>query len=139
MTERALQAVLGCVAAFHIVLGALALFAPGTFFDEIGRYGVENSHYVGDVGAFYLAFGVILAFTIARPAWRAPLLWLGAVWYGLHAFNHVFDANEARSEARGWAETLLLAFGAFGAGWLAWVAERFEGGDRETGDRSSGA
>ena len=21
-------------------------------------------------------------------AWRAPLLWLGALWYGFHAINH---------------------------------------------------
>jgi hypothetical protein len=131
MTERALQAVLAVVAAYHVVLGGLALLAPGTFFDEIGRYGIENSHYVGDVGVFYLAFGIALAFTIARPSWRAPLLWLAAVWYGLHAINHLLDTGEARSEARGWADTLLIAFGAGAAAWLARVSERFEGeGDR---------
>lgn len=124
MSERALQAVLAIVAAYHVVMGALALMAPDTFFEEIGRYGVENSHYVGDVGAFFLAFGVAAGIAVARPSWRAPLLWLGAVWYGAHALNHAFDTDEARSEGRGWADTLLLAFGAFGAAWLARVAER---------------
>ena len=54
-----------------------------------------------------------------RPAWRAPLLWLGALWYGFHAINHAFDTGEAKSEARGWTDTLLIAFGALGArpGW----------------------
>ena len=51
-----------------------------------------------------------------RPAWRAPLLWLGALWYGFHAINHAFDTGEAKSEARGWSDTLLIAFGARGVG-----------------------
>jgi hypothetical protein len=123
MSERALQAVLAVIAAYHVVMGALALLAPGTFFEEIGAYGIENSHYVGDVGAFFLAFGVAIGVAVARPAWRAPLLWLGAAWYGFHAINHAFDTDEARSEGRGWVDTLLIAFGAVAAGWLARVSE----------------
>lgn len=124
MTEKVLKAVLALVAAYHVVTGALALVAPDTFFEDIGRYGVENSHYVGDVGAFILAFGLALGVAVVRPSWRAPLLWLGALWYGLHALNHAFDTGEARSEGRGWADTLLIAFGAFVSAWLARVAER---------------
>ena len=78
--------------------GLLALVAPDTFFDQIGHYGVENSHYVGDVGAFYLASGVALAISVVRPAWRAPLLWLGALWYGFHAINH--PSTPVRRRAR---------------------------------------
>ena len=103
MTEPALRAVLAVAAAYQIVSGALALLAPGTFFDEIGRYGIENSHYVGDVGAFTLAAGIALAVCVVRPSWRAPILWTGAFWFGLHALNHAFDTGEARSDARGWA------------------------------------
>jgi hypothetical protein len=124
VTERALRAVLAVISAYHVAMGALALLAPGTFFDEIGAYGVENSHYVGDVGAFFLAFGVAIGIAVVRPGWRAPLLWLGALWYGFHALNHAFDTDEARSEGRGWADTLLLAFGAAGAAWLARRSER---------------
>lgn len=124
MNEGALRAVLATIAAYHVAMGALALFAPGTFFDEIGAYGVENSHYVGDVGAFFLAFGVAVGIAVVRPSWRAPLLWLGALWYGFHALNHAFDTDEARSEGRGWADTLLIAFGAVAAAWLARVSER---------------
>jgi hypothetical protein len=124
VTERALQAVLGFIAAYHVVLGTMQLLAPGTFFDEIGNYGIENSHYVGDVGAFTLAFGIAVGIAVVRPAWRAPILWLGALWYGLHAINHAFDTDEARSEARGWSDTLLIAFGALASAWLARVSER---------------
>ena len=102
----------------------MQLLAPGTFFEEIGDYGIENSHYIGDVGAFTLAFGVALAIAAWRPAWRAPLLWLGALWYGFHAINHAFDTGEAKSEGRGWSDTLLIAFGALAAAWLARVSER---------------
>lgn len=131
MTERALKAVLALIAAYHVVTGAMALFAPDTFFEQIGNYGVENSHYVGDVGAFILAFGIATGIAVVRPAWRAPLLWLGALWYGLHAFNHAFDTGEARSEGRGWADTLLIAFGGLASAWLARVAERLNGQSSE--------
>jgi hypothetical protein len=132
MTERALRAVLALVAAYHVVTGALALIAPDIFFDEIGRYGVENSHYVGDVGAFVLAFGIALGIAVVRSSWRAPLLWLGALWYGFHAINHAFDTGEARSEGRGWADTLSIAFGAVAAAWLARVSERLRPVDLAT-------
>jgi hypothetical protein len=129
MSERVLRIVLGVIAAYHVVTGGLALLAPDTFFDEIGMYGVENSHYVGDVGAFILAFGVALAIAVVRPAWRAPLLWLGALWYGFHAINHAFDTGEARSEERGWGDTVLIALGGVLSAWLARVSERL--GERD--------
>ncbi len=122
--ERALRAILAFVAAFHIVTGSIALLAPDTYFNQIGHYGLENAHYVGDVGAFTLAFGVAVGIAVIRPAWRAPLLWLGALWYGVHAVNHAFDSDEAKSEARGWTDTALLAFGCLLSAWLARVSER---------------
>jgi hypothetical protein len=95
ISERALKAVLGFIAAYHVAVGLLALIAPDTFFEQIGHYGIENSHYVGDVGAFMLAFGVAVGIAVVRPSWRAPVLWLGALWYGFHAINHAFDTGEA--------------------------------------------
>jgi hypothetical protein len=130
MTEGTLKAVLLATAAFHVITGLLALIAPGTFFDEIGRYGVENSHYVGDVGAFYLAAGFGVAVAAYRSEWRVPILLVGAVWYGLHALNHLFDVGEARSDTRGWADTLLIALAAAGSVYLAGVAAHL---DRERG------
>jgi hypothetical protein len=126
MSEGVLKAVLVVVCAYHVVTGAIALLAPGTFFEQIGTYGIENSHYVGDVGAFILAFGVAAGVAVVRPSWRAPILWLGALWYGFHAINHAFDTGEAKSDGRGWGDTLLIAFGAVGAAWLARVSERLE-------------
>jgi hypothetical protein len=126
MSEGALKAILLVVAIYHVVIGGLALLAPDTFFEEIGSYGIQNSHYVGDVGAFFLAFGLAAGIAAFRPSWRASIFWVGAIWYALHAVNHAFDIGEAESEGRGWSDTLLVAFGAFGAAWLARVSERFE-------------
>lgn len=122
LSERALRFVLIVIGAYHVLQGALALIDPGTFFDQIGKYGVENDHYIGDVGAFTLAVGVALLIAVRRPAWRVPILGFMAIWYGLHALNHAFDMGEARSDARGLFDTAALAFGAAVIGWLAWVA-----------------
>jgi hypothetical protein len=124
LDERTLRVVLLALGVFHVVEGAWQLLAPGSFFDEIGLYGTENTHYVGDVGSFVLAFGVGLLLAAGRPTWRAPLLAVGALWYGLHAVNHLFDIDEARSDARGIADTVLLAIGAGLLAWLAGVSER---------------
>jgi hypothetical protein len=136
ITERALKVVLVLVGIYHVAQGALALIDPGTFFDEIGRYGVENDHYVGDNGAFVLAFGIAVLVAVSRPAWRGPVLALGALWYGLHAINHAFDVGEARSDARGIADTVALAVGAVFSAYLAWVAARLEAG-RPVGEERS--
>lgn len=129
MTEKSLKAVLAVIAIYHVITGGLALVAPDTFFGQIGHYGLENSHYVGDVGAFMLAFGVAVGIAVVRPAWRAPILWLGAFWYGFHAINHAFDTGEAKSEERGWGDTLAIAFGAVASAWLARVSERLNAGN----------
>ena len=127
MNERNLEVVLWVIVAYHVATGLLAMLAPATFFDEIGNYGAENTHYVGDVGSFILAYGIAVAVSIRIPSWRVPVLWVGALWYGLHAVNHVFDTGQARSDARGWTDTLLLAFGGVLFAYFAQVAARLNG------------
>jgi hypothetical protein len=124
LSERELRWALLFPALFLLVTGVMALVAPDTFFDQIGKYGVENSHYVGDVGAFQLAAGIGIAAAIWRPAWRAPLLWVGFFWFELHALNHLFDIEQARSDARGILDTVLLALGGIGSAYLAIASER---------------
>jgi hypothetical protein len=126
LTERTLRWTLIATAIYHVVTGLLAMVAPDTFFDDIGKYGIENSHYVGDVGAFVLAGGIGLLIAAFRPSWRVPVLGLFAIWYGLHAINHVFDTDEARSAARGWVDTALIAFGSAFSAYLAWVSSKLQ-------------
>jgi hypothetical protein len=123
--ESTLRTIVIALGVFHVALGLLELLAPGTFFDEIGRYGAENLHYVGDVGAFTTGYGAALLLAAGRPTWWAPVLALGAIWYALHALNHLFDIDEnGISEARGILDTVLIAVGAALLAWLAHVADR---------------
>jgi uncharacterized membrane protein len=104
------------------LLGGIAEFvAPAWFYEQIGTYPPRNLHYVGDVGAFSLAYGAALLAAAWRPAWRVPLLVVGAGWFALHALNHAFDTDEARSTARGVLDTVLLAVGAALYALLAWL------------------
>ena len=124
LTESTLRTTVGALGAFHVLEGLYMLLAPGSFYSRIGTYGAENTHYVGDVGSFILAYGIAVAISIRIPSWRVPVLWVGALWYGLHAVNHVFDTGQARSDARGWTDTLLLAFGGVLFAYFAQVAAR---------------
>jgi Domain of unknown function (DUF4345) len=124
VTERLLWWFLVISGLFHVALGLFQLLDPGTFFEEVGGYGAENTHYVGDVGAFTLTAGIVLLLAARHPAWRVPVLTLTAIWYGLHAINHAFDVGEARTEARGWLDTGLIALGALVSAYLAWGASR---------------
>jgi hypothetical protein len=126
ISERAMRAVLVVLGVLNAASGALALIAPDTFFDQVGRYGAENSHYVGDVGAFVLAFGVAVLVAVRHPSWRVPVLALGALWYALHALNHAFDVGQARSDARGIFDTVYIGIGALLFAYLVWAAVRLE-------------
>jgi hypothetical protein len=100
--------------------------APGTFFEEIGNFGVRNDHYIGDLASVNLAIGAGLVIAAQRPSWRVPVLWVAALWYALHALNHLADIGEADTELRGVVTTVLLAAGAAALGWLAVQAGRGE-------------
>jgi hypothetical protein len=127
--ESTIRAAVIALGVFHVALGLLMLLAPGTFFEEIGNYGAENLHYVGDAGAFTTAYGLALLIAAGRPSWWAPILALGAIWYALHAVNHLFDIDEnGISEARGILDTVLIALAAGLLAWLARAADRLEAG-----------
>ena len=109
---------------YGVVTGAWSLFAPASFYEEIALYGAENSHFLGDLGSFSLPFGVMMLLAVRRPSWQLPMLILGAAWFGVHALNHFFDIDEARTDARGTSDALLLLGGALIQGYLAWRASR---------------
>jgi hypothetical protein len=126
VSERALRLTLYVVAAYQLALGLLMAFAPGTFFDKFGEYGVENDHYIGDIAAFTIAAGIGLVLAARRPSWRVPLLAVGAIWYGLHALNHLTDIGQASSDARGVLDTVVLGLSALGSAYLARESARLE-------------
>jgi hypothetical protein len=92
---RAVPAGVAALAVTNLVLGLWMAFSPRSFYDAIGPFGPYNDHYVRDVATWYLAFGGALAVAVRRPSWRAPLLGLAVLQYGLHTVNHLVDIGDA--------------------------------------------
>ncbi len=129
MSEQSLRIGLFVFGGINLALGLVMMLAPGFFFDNIGTYGLRNDHFIGDLGSFHIAAGAGLLYSIRRPSWRAPLLYVSAAWYALHAINHLFDIGEDNEgDGRGIADTVLLAVGAAALYYLARAADRGEPG-----------
>jgi uncharacterized membrane protein len=120
---RNLLLVLG---AYHLGLGLLMVFAPGTFFEEIAAYGVQNDHYIRDNATMYLAFGIAGLAALRLPSWRFPVLAVFALQAGLHAINHLYDIGRAHPKRDGPIDFVLVGLSAAVLGWLAWRAARAE-------------
>jgi hypothetical protein len=117
-TVRALPALLVAFAAIQLVTGVFLWIFPGTFYEEIGPYGVRNDHYMGDLASFYLALGAATLVAVKRQSWRVPVIALALVQNVLHAINHLIDWGETDPESLsiGAAVTLVVT-----SGLVAWV------------------
>lgn len=124
MSERALQISVAAVAAVNLAIGLYAGIAPGSFYDEIATYGAENGHFLGDIASAYLGIGVALVVAIYRPSWRVPVLVATALFWAIHALNHLGDIDEASSDAKGISDTILIAVGAAAIAYLGRIASR---------------
>jgi hypothetical protein len=126
MTEERLRAILLVLAVYHLLLGALMFFAPGAFYDTLGKFPPENHHYIKDVATFYLALGAVFLVSVRRRSWRTPVLVFAALEYALHAVNHLVDVQKAGSDAVGWFDFFALAAIALVLAALASIAWRVQ-------------
>jgi len=124
MQRIALRPVLALLGVYHLLLGAVMVIAPRTFFDEIAHYGVYNDHYIRDVATFYLALGGCLLVAVGRASWQVPLLTFALVQYALHVLNHVWDVADAEPAWIGPANLVSLALIAVLIGWLVRASPR---------------
>jgi len=124
MQRLALRPVLVLLGAYHLLIGAVMVLAPRTFFDEIAHYGVYNDHYIRDVATFYLALGGCLLVAVARPTWQVPLLTFALVQYALHVLNHLWDVADGDPSWIGPANVVSLALIALVIGWLVRASPR---------------
>jgi hypothetical protein len=106
-------------AAYQFAIAATMVFAPHTFFTDIGPFGVQNDHYLRDTATFNLAFGVALAIAYLRPSWRTPVLSCVALQFALHALNHLADIGAAHPYWLGPADFISLALATLVLIWLA--------------------
>jgi hypothetical protein len=61
-------------------------------------FGPFNPHFVRDIGCAYATIGAALALAASRPAWRAPLALVAAIFFGAHALLHAFDTARGAVE-----------------------------------------
>ncbi len=116
-----LRGLLWALALSAAVPGAWATVAPRGFYADfpgptqwVALLPPFSAHLVADVGAFYLAFGALLAWAAARPdpALVRPVAGAWALFNALHTGWHVahldgFGAADAIGQTAGFA--LLLA------------------------------
>ena len=87
--------VLVVVGVTQLATGAMAFFAPGTFYDLVAAYPPQNDHFLKDLGSWNVALGAIALYGARRPEWRTPLLGFLALQYVFHSVSHVIDVNES--------------------------------------------
>ena len=108
MQRIALRPIIAFLGVYHLLLGAVMVIAPRTFFDEIAHYGAYNDHYIRDVATFYLALGGCLLVAVGRTSWQVPLLTFALVQYGLHVLNHLWDVADGEPSWIGPANVVTL-------------------------------
>jgi hypothetical protein len=106
-------------AAFNLLIAALMVFTPHTFFADIGPFGAQNDHYLRDVATFYAATGVALLIAVSEVSWRTPVLCLAALQSGLHSLNHLADIGAASPSWLGPADFISLTLATVALVWLA--------------------
>ena len=109
MNEARLRTILLIAAIYHLLLGAFMIFAPGAFYDSLGKFPPENHHYIKDVSTFYIALGIVFYVSVRRRSWRTPVLVFAAIEYSLHAINHLVDVNDAAGDFTGWFDFFSIA------------------------------
>lgn len=123
MSERTLRLVLAGAGLFQVGQSIWMIVSPGSFYDAIAGFGVQNDHYIRDVATFGLAAGGLLLAAVTRPSWRVPALVFAALWYAAHAVNHLADIDRADPDWVGPVDFAALTVGAIIFAVLArWVA-----------------
>jgi hypothetical protein len=98
------EATLIVFGVYALAIGLFMLFAPGTFFDTLGNFGVRNDHYIFDNATFEIPQGLMLLAAARRPSWRVPALAFATVHWALHALSHLIDPHHGAGDWIGWLE-----------------------------------
>jgi hypothetical protein len=121
-SPRLARAALWLTAASAAGVGAVAAFAPRTFYDDfpyaghwVDRLPPYNAHLVSDVGAFYLGFGLVLGWAAATLQRQLVLAacWGWILFSVLHLVFHArhlegFGTGDAVAELSSLAGVIAL-------------------------------
>jgi hypothetical protein len=100
---------LGFLGLYLIAVSLLMLVSPGTFFNEIAPFGIQNDHYIRDGASFQLALGVLALFAVREPALRPVALVVITLQFVIHTVNHLVDINATDHAWLGPADFIALA------------------------------
>ena len=101
---------------WFVLLSALALITavnavwmlvdPSHWYSDLPAgvpdFGDYNEHFVRDIGCAFLTFALALAWAAFRPAVRAPLVGISAVFFVAHAVLHIYDTARGFVEVGHW-------------------------------------
>jgi hypothetical protein len=121
-SPRVARAALAITAASAAGVGAVAAFAPRTFYDDfpylghwVDRLPPYNEHLVTDVGALYLGFALVLAWAAAtlRRELVLAACWGWVLFSALHLVFHArhldrFGSGDAAQELVSLAAVIAL-------------------------------
>lgn len=130
-----LEAGLIVLAAYNLFLAVFMTVAPRAFFASIGPFEELNRHYIRDIATYSAAMGVGALVAIRRPSWRAPVVAISTIQFGLHTVNHLVDASSAHPQWTGWFDFASLLAGTVLLAWMWRSAARAES-RAATGPRS---
>jgi hypothetical protein len=121
MKQQAIQVIVGVNAVTNLLTGLLLLFAPQWFYDNIASFAPYNQHFLGDVGAFILAFGIGLLFAIRQPERHRSLIGAAALGGLVHVGNHLYaDVLEQGATMHWLTNTIPLLVMALALAWAWW-------------------
>ena len=91
---RLAQLLVGVVAIFAVAFGLFMLAQPLLWYRTVPTVvftGPFNPHFVRDIGAAYLACGVLLGWALRDLRARRVAVLAGALWLSLHALVHLYE------------------------------------------------
>lgn len=104
-------------AAFYLVLGIWAFFAPASFAENIATFPPYNEHLTHDLGAFQIGLGIAALAGLALSDALAAVLAGVAAGSLMHGISHIGDTHLGGRDIDPWATSLigLVALIAFAA------------------------
>ena len=114
----------------NVFTGLWALFAPRSWYDDfpgmdlgwVSAFGEYNEHFIQDIGAAYLGFGVLLALAAVRPT--ASLARGGTIAYLFFAGPHFLIHVAVRESLSNTGYVGTVAPQAFAVGLAIWILAR---------------
>ena len=105
-----MRALLWVFGVANIANGIWMLVSPERWYHDLPAgvpdTGPLNLHFVRDIGAAFVTFGLGLCIGAEVPRYRRATVTLAAVFFGLHAAIHVYDILAGLLPPHHWLEDL---------------------------------